>query len=119
MDLGLIYLLLGLVMVVGVLRVLDGVLNQLLERVALADKFNEFGVAATTAEHDESVLLVEELLNRAALLLVQQLVDFNVSSIEKNHNIKYFEPSHGEVAFWWAENHGCSNATLPLVENKV
>jgi len=75
------HLLLGLVVVIRIFGVLDGVLDQLLERVTLANEFNELRVAATAAEHYKPVLLVEELLNGAALLLVEQLIDLYVSSV--------------------------------------
>jgi hypothetical protein len=64
-------LLFGLVLVVGVAGVLDGVLDQLLQRVLLADELDEFGLATAAAEHDELFLLHEELLDGAALLLVE------------------------------------------------
>lgn len=76
--------LLGLVVVIRIFGVLDGVLDQLLERVTLANEFNELRVAATAAEHYKPVLLVEELLNGAALLLVEQLIDLYVSSLIEN-----------------------------------
>ena len=64
-------LLFGLVLVVRVAGVLDGVLDQLLQRVLLADELDEFGLATAAAEHDELFLLHEELLDGAALLLVE------------------------------------------------
>jgi len=45
-------------MVVGILRVFDRVIDQLLQCVALANELDELGVAATTAKHHKPVLLV-------------------------------------------------------------
>ena len=75
-------LLLGLVVVVRILRVFDGVLNQLLERVLLANELDELRVATAAAEHHKPVLFVQELLDGAAILLVQKLVDLDVSSAQ-------------------------------------
>ena len=61
----------GLVMVVRVLRIFDRVLDQLLKSCLLANELDELGLAATTAEDHEALLLVEEFLNGAALLLVE------------------------------------------------
>ena len=76
-------------MIVRVLGVLDGVLDQLLQRVALAHKLDELGNAATAAEHDELLFLKEQLFNSAALFLVQDLVDLNVSSTPKDISLFY------------------------------
>ena len=70
-------------MIVRVLGVLDGVLDQLLQRVALAHKLDELGNAATAAKHSELLLLKEQVLNCAAFLLVQELLDLHVSSTGK------------------------------------
>ena len=61
----------GLVVVVRVLRIFDRVLDQLLKSCLLANELDELGLAATTAEDHEALLLVEEFLNGAALLLVE------------------------------------------------
>ena len=45
-------------MIVGILWVLDRVLNQLLERVALANEFNELWVTTTAAKYDQPVFFV-------------------------------------------------------------
>ena len=60
---------------------LDRVLDQLLQGFALADEFNELWDAATAAEDYELVFFEEEILDGAALLLVQELVDLLVSSV--------------------------------------
>ena len=74
-------LLVRLVVVVGVDRVLHTVLDELLESGPLADELDEFGDAATAAEHNKFFLFEQELLNRAPLLLIQKLVDLHVASI--------------------------------------
>lgn len=73
--------LLGLVVIIWVLRVLDGVLDQLLKRSLLTNELDKFGLATSSTENDEPFLFVEELLDCAALLLVQKLVDLYVSSL--------------------------------------
>ena len=57
-----------------------GVLNQLLQRVLLAHEFDELGLIASAAHDDQLFLLVEELLDGAAIFLVKKLVDLSVSS---------------------------------------
>ena len=74
-------------MIVRVLGVLDGVLDQLLQRVALAHKLDELGNAATAAKHSQLLLLEKKVLNRAAFLLVQELLDLHVSSTVKKGQI--------------------------------
>ena len=74
----------GLVVIVWVLRSLHAVSNQLLQSRLLADEFNEFWNTATTAEDDQFLLLKKELLDRATLLLIQELVDLHVASISNN-----------------------------------
>ena len=69
-------------MVVGILRVLHGVLDELQESWPLADKLDQFRFAASAAEHDELFLLKEEILDRAALFLVEELLDLHVLSTE-------------------------------------
>ena len=76
------YLLVSLVMVVGVDRVLDTVLDELLEGTSLADELDELGDAASAAKHNQLFLLKKELFDGAALFLVEQLVDLHVASIE-------------------------------------
>ena len=70
-----------LVMVVRVLWVLHRILNQFLECLALADEFDELGDAAAAAKHDQLFFFEQELFDRAALLLVQELIDLHVASI--------------------------------------
>ena len=74
----------GLVVIVWVLRSLHAVGDQLLQSRLLADEFNEFWNAATTAEDDQFLLLKKELLDRATLLLIQELVDLHVASMSNN-----------------------------------
>ena len=74
----------GLVVIVWVLRSLHAVSNQLLQSRLLADEFNEFWNATTTAEDDQFLLLKKKLLDRATLLLIQELVDLHVASMSKN-----------------------------------
>ena len=50
---------------------------------ALAHKLNELGDAAAAAEHHEFFFLEQELLDGAPLLLVENLVDLDVASIDK------------------------------------
>ena len=76
--------LVGLVVIVRVLGVLHGIRDELLECRALAHKLDQFGNAAATAEHDELFLLEEQLLDRTAFLLVQDLIDLYVSSAAKD-----------------------------------
>ena len=70
-----------LVMVVRVLRVLHRILDQFLECLPLADELDELGDAAAAAKHYQLFLFEQELFNRAALLLVQELIDLHVASI--------------------------------------
>ena len=70
-----------LVMVVRVLRVLHRILDQFLECLPLADELDELGDAATAAKHNQLFLFEQELFDRAALLLVQELIDLHVASI--------------------------------------
>ena len=70
-----------LVMVVRVLRVLHRILNQFLECLTLADELDEFGDAAAAAKHNQLFLFEQELFDRAALFLVQELIDLHVASI--------------------------------------
>ena len=70
-------------MIVGVLGVLDGVLDQFDQRFALADELDELRDATAAAKHGELFLLEQEVLNGAALLLVQELLDLHVSSTGK------------------------------------
>ena len=70
-----------LVMIVRVLRVLHRILDQFLECLPLADELDELGDAAAAAKHNQLFFLEQELLNRAALLLVQELIDLHVASI--------------------------------------
>ena len=70
-----------LVMVVRVLRVLHRILNQFLECLSLADELDELGDAAAAAKHNQLFLFEQELFDRAALLLVQELIDLHVASI--------------------------------------
>ena len=70
-----------LVMVVRVLRVLHRILDQFLECLPLADELDELGDAAAAAKHYQLFLFEQELFDRAALLLVQELIDFHVASI--------------------------------------
>ena len=71
-----------LVRLVVVVRV-DGrahrVLDQLLQCSPLAHEFYKFRDATASAEHHKFFLFEEQLLNRAALLLVQQLVDLHIA----------------------------------------
>ena len=76
------YLLVSLVMVVGVDRVLDTVLNELFKSASLADELDELGDAASAAKYNQLFLLKKELFDGAALFLVEQLVDLHVASIE-------------------------------------
>ena len=73
-----------LVVIVRVLGVLHGISDELLECRALAHKLDKFGNAAAATEHDKLFLLEEQLLDRAALLLVQDLIDLYVSSAAKD-----------------------------------
>ena len=70
-------------MIVGVLGVLDGVLDQFDQRFALADELDKLRDATAAAKHGELFLLKQEVLNGAALLLVQELLDLHVSSTGK------------------------------------
>ena len=70
-----------LVMVVRVLRVLHRILNQFLECLSLADELDELGDAAAATQHDQLFFFEQELFDRAALLLVQELIDLHVASI--------------------------------------
>ena len=79
--------LVGLIVVVRILGVLDGVRYELLECRALAHEFDKLGNAASAAEHDELFFLKEQLFDSAALLLVQDLVDLYVSSAAKDKHI--------------------------------
>ena len=58
----------------------DGVLNQLLQSVLLAHEFDELWLVASAAHDYQLFLLVEELLDGAAIFLVKKLVDLSVSS---------------------------------------
>lgn len=51
--------LLSLVVVVRITRVLDRVLDQLLERCLLANELNQLGLAASAAENYKSLFFVE------------------------------------------------------------
>ena len=83
------HLLVSLIVVVGIFGMLDRVLDQLLQGFALADEFNELGDAAAAAEDDELVFLEEQILDGAALLLVQELIDLLVTSVaQKNMVVK-------------------------------
>lgn len=68
-------------MVVGIAGGLDGVVDQFLECLALANELNQFGDAATSAEHNKFLLFLEKLFDCAAFFLVQKLVDLHVSSV--------------------------------------
>ena len=70
-----------LVMVVRVLRVLHRILDQFLECLPLADELDELGDAAAAAKHNQLFLFEQELFDRAALLLIQELIDLHVASI--------------------------------------
>ena len=71
----------SLVVIIRILWVLDTVCDKFFESALLANEFDELGYAAGAAEHDQLFLLEEQLLDRAALLLTQQLVDLHVASI--------------------------------------
>ena len=70
-----------LVMVVRVLRVLHRILDQFLECLPLADELDELGDAAAAAKYYQLFLFEQELFDRAALLLIQELIDLHVASI--------------------------------------
>lgn len=70
-----------LVVIVRISRLLDGVLDKLLECPALTDEFYEFGNATATAKHNKFLFFQEELLNRAALVLIQELINLYVASV--------------------------------------
>ena len=74
-------------MVVRVLGRVDCVLDQFLERGSLADELDELRDAATSAEHHELFLLEKQLLDGAAILLVQKLVDLDVASADTRTKI--------------------------------
>ena len=74
-----------LVVVVRIDWCLDWILDQFLECPSLANKFYKFWDAAASAENHKFFLFKEQLLNRAALLLVQQLVDLHIAPIDR-HN---------------------------------
>ena len=74
-------LLVCLVVIVLVFRMLYRVSNQLLKSRTLANKLNEFGYASTAAQHDKFFLFEKEILDRAAIFLVQQLIDLLVTPI--------------------------------------
>ena len=96
-----------MIMIVCVFRVLNCVLYELLECRALAHEFDKLRNTATAAEHDELLLLKKQLFDSAALLLVQDLVDLDVSSTAKNTSSFYKNSSE------------IMQVDLPLVENKV
>ena len=68
-------------MIVRVEWLLHRVLDQLLECRALADELDQLGDATATAEHDELFFLEQEFFDGTTFLLVQELVDFDVTSI--------------------------------------
>lgn len=74
-------------MVVGVAGGLNGVVDQFLECLALANELNQFGDAATSAEHNKFLLFLEKLFDCAAFFLVQKLVDLHVSSVIANKSL--------------------------------
>ena len=71
-------------MVVWVSWRLNGIVNELLECLALADELNQFRDAATAAKHHKFFLLLKELFDCATFLLVEKLVDLDVSSETTN-----------------------------------
>ena len=76
----------GLIVIIRILWVLDTVRDKFFEGALLADEFDELGYAASAAEHNQLFLFEEQLLDRAALLLAQQLVDLHVASIGHSKN---------------------------------
>ena len=73
-------LLVSLVVVVRILGLLDAVLDQFLERGLLANELDQFWNAATSAQHNEPLLLEKQLFDRAAFFLVEKLINFYVAS---------------------------------------
>ena len=82
---------------------LNGVCYELLECRALAHEFDQLGNAAAAAEHDELLFLKEQLFNSAALFLVQDLVDLNVSSTPKDISLFYKNSSDNlrKLTYLW------------------
>jgi hypothetical protein len=52
--------------------------------LALAYEFNQFWDAAATTKHHKFFLFQQEFFDCATLLLVQKLVDFEISSVHEN-----------------------------------
>lgn len=77
----LVHLLVSLVVIVRILRVLHTVGDKFLKSALLTYKFDEFGDTACATQHNQLFLLEQELLDRAAFLLTQKLIDFHVASI--------------------------------------
>ena len=67
-------------MIVRVLWVLDGVLDEFDECFTLTDELNEFRDTATAAKHGELLFFKKKLFDGAALLLVKELLDLHVAS---------------------------------------
>ena len=67
-------------MIVRVLWVLDGVLDELDECFALTHELNKLRDTATAAKHGELLLLKKKLFDGAALFLVKELLDLHVAS---------------------------------------
>lgn len=82
------YLLVGLIVVVGVAWILDGVLDQFLECLPLANKFDQFWDTAATTENHEFLLFHQEFFDGASIFLVKELVDFEISSKQAPKKIK-------------------------------
>lgn len=83
-----VYLLVCLVVVVGVAWILNGVLDQFLECLALANEFDQFWDTAATTENHEFFLLHQEFFDGAAIFLVKKLVDFKISSEQSRVKVK-------------------------------
>jgi len=83
-------------MVVGIAGSFNGVVDKFLECLALANELNQFGDAATSAEHNKFLLLLEKLFDCAAFFLVQKLVDLHVSSVTSIKSLDGLISDRGE-----------------------
>ncbi len=77
----------GLVVVVSVLRVLDSVLHQLHESLALAYELNQLRDAASATEHGELLFFKKKFFNGATFLLVEELLDLHVASVNESKRL--------------------------------
>ena len=75
------YLLVSLVVVVRVLWAQHAVADEFFQSCLLADKFDQFGDAASAAQYNQFFLFEQKLFDGATLLLTQKLVDLDVASI--------------------------------------